>query len=99
MKFRDKYDKQITGLVSGLALPFITGLVIFAFSGHNQSLHNYIHRIVISDIVTHAISLCVFPNVLIFLLFNRFDMLRAARGVLAITIIWAILVFAIKFLL
>ncbi len=99
MKFRDKYDKQITGLVSGLTLPFITGLVIFALSGHSQSLYNYLQRIVMTGIVSHAISLCVFPNVLIFLLFNRFDMLRAARGVLAITIIWAILVFAIKFLL
>ncbi len=28
---------------------------------------------------------------LIFMLFNRFDMLRAARGVLAITIVWAAL--------
>jgi hypothetical protein len=99
MKFRDKYDKQITGLVSGLALPFITGLVIFTLSGHNQSLHNYLHRIVISGIVTHAISLCVFPNIVIFLVYNRLDMLKAAKGVLAITIIWAIIVFAVKFLL
>jgi len=41
--------------------------------------------------------MCVFPNVLIFLLFNRFDMLRASRGVLGITMAWAIVVFIVKF--
>jgi hypothetical protein len=99
MKFHEKYDKQIIGLVSGFLLPFITGLIIFAFTAHHQSMSEYLHRINDSGIVTHAISLCVFPNVVIFLVFNRFDMLKAARGVLAVTIAWAILVFAIKFLL
>jgi hypothetical protein len=39
----------------------------------------------------------VFPNIIIFLIFNRLDMLRAARGVLAVTIIWAVIVFGVKF--
>ncbi len=98
MKFYEKFDKLITGLVSGFVLPLITGLIIFIFTEGHSTLHSYLSRIVDSAIITHAISLCVFPNVLIFLLFNRFDMLKAARGVLAITIIWAILVFGIKFL-
>ncbi|HKK41672.1 MAG TPA: hypothetical protein VJ963_04620 [Bacteroidales bacterium] len=99
MKFREKYDKQLSGLLSGFLLPFVIALVIFSVSAHGRSAGDYIHRIYTSGIVTHAISLCVFPNVVIFLVFNRFDMLRAARGVLASTIVWAILVFAIKFLL
>jgi len=41
----------------------------------------------------------VFPNIFLFLLFIRFDMLKSARGVLGITIFWAVLVFAVKFLL
>ncbi len=99
MKFSEKYDKQLTGLLSGFLLPFIIGFITFLLSAHQQSLGDYLHRIYISGIVTHAVSLCVFPNVIIFLIFNRFDMLKAARGVLAATIVWAILVFAIKFLL
>jgi hypothetical protein len=51
-----------------------------------------------ADIITHSISLCVFPNLLIFMLFNRFDMLKATRGVLAMTIVWAVIVFGVKFL-
>lgn len=99
MKFNEKYDNLVSGLISGFLLPFITGLVIFVLTAHHRSLSDYLQHIFDSGIVTHAISLCVFPNVVIFLVFNRFDMLKAARGVLAITIAWAILVFAIKFLL
>jgi len=92
----EKYDKMITGIISGFIFPIIIGLLIFAFTSHGKSLIQYIDRIASGNIITHAITLCVFPNLIIFFLFNRFDMLRALRGVLAITIIWAIAVFILK---
>ncbi len=98
MKFYEKYDKILTGLISGFLLPFVIGIIVYLFSSGHQSLHSYIIRIVDSDIVTHSISLCVFPNLFIFMIFNRFDMLKATRGVLAITIFWAVIVFGVKFL-
>ena len=98
MTSSEKYDKVLTGLISGFFLPFIVGLIIFIFTHHNRSIHVYLSEIAGSNIITHAITLCVFPNILIFLLFNRFDMLNASKGVLAITIAWAILVFGVKFL-
>jgi hypothetical protein len=98
MKFHEKYDKLITGIISGLVFPFLVGTVIFIFTSGHQSLHAYLVRIVDSHIITHSITLCVFPNILIFLLFNQFDMLKATRGVLAVTIVWAVIVFGVKFL-
>jgi hypothetical protein len=98
MKFHEKYDTVLTGLISGLLFPFLTGIIIFTFSSGHLSLHTYLERIVNSDIVTHSITLCVFPNLLIFMLYNRFDMLKATRGVLAMTIVWAVIVFGVKFL-
>jgi hypothetical protein len=98
MTFSEKYDKVAVGIISGLLLPFLTGFVIFLFSSKGYSLHGYLVMIQVSEIITHTISLCVFPNVVIFILFNRYDMLRALKGVLGITIVWAIVVFAIKFL-
>jgi len=98
MKFNEKIDKVVTGVLSGLLLPFIIGLITFAFSSGHQPLHTYLARIADSNIITHSITLCVFPNIIIFLLFNQFDMLKATRGVLAITIVWAVIVFAVKFL-
>jgi hypothetical protein len=97
MNLAEKFDKLLTGIISGFILPIIAGLVIFILTSHGGSMESYLNRISNANIVTHTITLCVFPNVFIFLLFNRFDMLRASRGVLSITIVWAITVFAVKF--
>lgn len=97
MSFPEKYDKLITGIISALLLPVIIGLIIWLFSAGHQSLHSYFIKISDADIVTHIITLCVFPNIFIFLIFNHFDMLRASRGVLGITIAWAVVVFIVKF--
>jgi len=98
MTVAEKYDKVITGLISGLLFPFLIGIIIFLFSAGDMSLWAYLARLKETNIITHSITLCVFPNILVFLLFNRFDMLRATRGTLAITIVWAVIVFAVKFL-
>lgn len=95
----EKFDRVIIGFIAGLILPFIVGLIIYTFSHGDQSLHSYISRIADSEIITHSITICVFPNVLIFMLFNWLDMLRTTRGVLSITIIWAVVVFGIKFII
>ncbi len=96
MKLAEKYDNLVSGLISGFLFPIITGLCIYAFTAHGKSLFLYMERISEANIVTHAVSICVFPNVLIFLLFLRYDMLRAARGVLGMTIVYAAIVFALK---
>jgi len=98
MTITERYDKLLTGLVAGFVLPIIVGLIIFLFSNTGLSLHSYLLRISDSDIITHSISLCVFPNLIIFLIFNRLDMLQASRGVLGVTIFWAVIVFGVKFL-
>jgi hypothetical protein len=94
----EKYDRVYLGAIAGFLIPLIIGLFVFIFSTDNRTIAEYLKRIVEADILTHIISLCVFPNIFLFLLFNRLDMLRAARGVLGITIFWAVLVFAVKFL-
>jgi hypothetical protein len=93
-----KFDRVSVGVISGFLLPFIVGLVIFVFSAGNMSVGDFLLRIAETKVITHSISICVFPNVLIFLGFNWLDMLKATRGVLAITIVWAIIVFGVKFL-
>lgn len=93
-----KYDTVKIGALSGFLLPVLIGLVIYLFSSGDLNIVQYYKKLSGSNIVTHIVSLCVFPNVLIFLLFNWQDMINAAKGVLGMTIVWAILVFAIKFL-
>jgi hypothetical protein len=99
MKLIRKYDTVFAGALSGIILPLITALVMFIFAKGNPSLGSWLERINNAGITTHVITLSAFSNIVIFLVFNYFDMLRAARGVLGATIVWAILVFGIKFLL
>jgi hypothetical protein len=98
MTIPEKFDQMSTGIISGLLLPFFIGFIIYLFTADGYSLHSYLLRIVKADIVINSISICVFPNVFAFLLFNRYDMLRASRGVLGVTIAWAVVVFGVKFL-
>lgn len=98
MTAAEKYDRTITGVLTGMLLPFFIGLCIYFFSTRGLSIQAYLSRISETNIITHAISICVFPNVVIFMLYNRYDMLRACRGVLAVTIIWAVIVFLVKIL-
>ena len=92
----EKLDKVAFGVVIGFLLPLLTIVVIYSFSS-GKNIHDYFKRILEADILTHIISLCVLPNLVAFLVFNRLDMLRATRGILGITIFWAAVVFAVKF--
>ena len=91
-------DRISTGLILGLVLPVLIYFIVFLVTSGDMGLKDYFNKIISRDVVTHFISLCVFPNVFLFLLFNRFDKLRSAKGVLGITFIWALVVFLIKLL-
>ncbi len=93
----EKFDKVAVGVLLGFLLPLLTVLIFYLFSSEKGSIPQYFERIFRADILTHVISLCVLPNLVLFLAFNRLDMLRATRGVLGITIFWAAVVFAVKF--
>jgi len=99
MTIPEKYDKQYIGAAAGFIIPVLISVIVWAFSSGTNSPGEYYRKLIEADIMTHVISLCVFPNIFLFLIFNRLDMLRATRGVLGITIFWAVLVFAVKFLL
>lgn len=98
MTLPEKYDRMPVGIISGFILPLIAVILVFLFAKGDPTPAEWLRKIKLAGVETHIISLCVFPNVLIFLLFNHFDMLRASRGVLGITIFWAIIVFLVKFL-
>jgi hypothetical protein len=96
MWFRERFNNILTGVISGFILPVLAFIVFFLFTRHGMSMEQYIKHMEAADNVTEIMSVSVFTNIIIFLLFNRFDMLRSSKGVLGITIIWAFAVFAIK---
>jgi len=96
MSFSERFNNVITGVISGIIIPVIAFLVFYLFTSQGLSLIQYIEKCLEVGNLTQIISVCVFINITIFLLFNHLDMLRASKGVLGITIIWALFVFAIK---
>ena len=96
MSAAERYNNVLTGVISGIILPLIAFTVFFLLTRHGLSFHDYLGRIAETGKVTEVMSVSVFSNIIIFLIFNRFDMLRASKGVLGITIAWAFTVFGIK---
>lgn len=96
MWFRHKFNNAISGVAAGLVIPVIAFLVFFLLTRHGLSLADYVRKIIEIGNITEIMSVSVFANIIIFLVFNRLDMLRASKGVLGITIAWAFTVFGIK---
>lgn len=96
MQFSQRYNNMLTGIISGILIPVIAFFIFFLLTRNGLTLDLFIRRMIEVDKVTEVMSISVFANIVIFLLFNRFDMLRASKGVLGITIVWAFLVFGIK---
>jgi hypothetical protein len=96
MRFRQRFNNIPAGVVSGLIIPVIAFLIFFLVTRHGLTFALYLRKIADAGNITEIMSVSVFANIIIFLLFNRFDMLRASKGVLGITIVWAFVVFGIK---
>lgn len=96
MSATERFNNILTGVISGIILPLIAFTVFFLLTRHGLSFQNYLAKIAETGKVTEVMSVSVFFNIVIFLIFNRFDMLRASKGVLGITIAWAFVVFGIK---
>jgi hypothetical protein len=96
MLFSQRYNNALTGVISGILMPVTAFFVFFLLTRQGLTLDLFISRMIEADRVSEVMSISVFANIVIFLLFNRLDMLRASKGVLGITIAWAFLVFGIK---
>ncbi|MGE5348139.1 MAG: hypothetical protein ACM3NP_02565 [Actinomycetota bacterium] len=96
MKLSQRFNNALTGVVAGLVVPVIAFMIFFLLTRNGLSFSEYFRKVEAAGNITSIMSVSVFANIIIFLVFNRFDMLRASRGVLGITIAWALTVFAIK---
>jgi len=88
----------LIGLVLGLVIPQVGVLLYYLFRDAEVSFVGFIRIYLDLGILTHILSLAVLPNLLVFFGFIRLNWLYAARGVLAATILYAILVAIVRFI-
>ena len=93
----DKFNHLWIGLAAGLIVPAIalTGYYFARYSG--LSITDFFAVYKNLGILTHIISLSVLPDLLVFFLFIRKNLLKSARGVLLATFLFTFAVLCIRF--
>ncbi|NVO10816.1 MAG: hypothetical protein HXX16_12690 [Bacteroidales bacterium] len=91
-----KIDKQWIGFVLGMIVPIIAFFGIYFFGFKYKSLISFYEMILARGFFSQILSLAVIPNVAVFFIFIWLNKLSAAKGVLAATIVMALLVFGLK---
>ncbi|MDP4185352.1 MAG: hypothetical protein Q8862_09350 [Bacteroidota bacterium] len=89
---KKKYDRILSGALTGLMIPIMLFGTIYLVRYHQISAKSYLVRLWDLKLLIKLLSLCAFPNLLLFYLFIRTERLLAARGVLLATFIYAFIV-------
>jgi hypothetical protein len=94
-----KYNDIRLGVVLGLLAPVLGLLVIYLAAFRNMALLEYLEFLDDSRKLSSIISLSAIPNLLLFFIFIWLNYLYSARGVLASTILYALVVIVTKYLI
>ena len=98
IRLKKQYNTLKAGLLSGLFIPLFVALLFYLlnvdrFGGSERLLH----YIVTIDITTKLLSLFVLPDLFLFFFFNWQNFLKASRGVLLATFLYAGIIIYLKF--
>ncbi len=87
------------GFFLGLSFPLIFFLLYYLFRFKDLTFGQYFNFLAQTGKIVHVLSLSVFPNLIPFMLFVRSDRYKAGRGVMAITIVYGLSIFALKLMI
>jgi hypothetical protein len=89
---RNKLNRLIIGLAVGLILPIIVLFIVYYASYSAMEFSVFIDYLEQYEIFTKVITICVLPNLGLFFIFIKRNMLMGARGVLFSVIIYLIVI-------
>ncbi|MEY4111357.1 MAG: hypothetical protein RLZZ46_1713 [Bacteroidota bacterium] len=92
-----KGDHFLIGFFSGMLLPVFVILLYYKSNLSFIQPESFLLPYFLKKIFAPLVSLCVTPNLGLFFLFLHFNRLRAARGVIGITLLYAACIFIFKF--
>ena len=92
-----RFDTLLTGIISGIVLPVIIYFILYYAKLQDARVTLFSNNLVVGNILPVLISHCVLPNLVLFFIFNGVNWMRAAKGILIITVALTVFIFAIKF--
>ncbi|WP_167619637.1 hypothetical protein [Maribellus sediminis] len=88
----NKLDKLGIGLLAGMLLPLFIFVIVYLVNDSSLTFSDYIKSLWIIHVLLKVGSLCIFANLAIFWGFLHLKYEKAARGVLAATLLYAFVV-------
>ena len=87
----EKLNKQYFGIIIGLLLPVITTFIISKINHFSDfSYLEFLKTMLDIQSLGKLLSLCVLPNLLVFLLALKIDYLWVVRGLIIATAVYAV---------
>lgn len=89
---RKKQNTLGLGLSAGILLPLTIFVILYLLKYSSIPFVSFVRQLAEMNMLVKLFSLCGFANLLAFFLFYRRQMDRAARGVIAATFVYALVV-------
>ena len=85
------------GTVLGIAWPLVVMILFYFLKFANYPIDIFFDKLMEMRLFSKFVSICVYPNLLLFFIFIWKNRLYSARGVLLATILLGFLVIILKF--
>jgi hypothetical protein len=96
---KSKVNNIYLGIILGLIIPVISVFLIYKIRFNQYNLEEFINLFIQRKVLSSLLSLCVIPNLLMFMIFIWLNYLYSARGVLLSTFVVGFIIVGVKFLL
>lgn len=97
MSSKKSYDSLKLGAILGVGWPVLVMILFYFLKFANYPVDIFFDRLMELKLFSKFVSICVYPNLLLFFIFIWKNRLYSARGVLLATILLGFLVIILKF--
>lgn len=97
MTSKKSWDSLKLGMILGVGWPLLVMILFYLVKFDNYPLNIFFDQLMELKLFSKFISVCVYPNLLLFFIFIWKNLLYSARGVLLATILLGFLVIILKF--
>ena len=90
-------NRQITGLIVGLAAPLLVFVIFVLLVYPNDRIIDLLSGFIRRNVLSHVISLAILINLPIFFVFLETNKERSAKGVIGSTLLYGLVIVILKF--